>query len=304
MAKSGAFQSLGFAFESTFGTGVAATTFLPYTSAKIDETVNRVLDNTRRANLSKDFQAYITTKETDIDVELPAYPDTLGYLLKSILSTYSKTGTGTVTHTFKLLNGNSPSLTFTQFSGLATRQIPGSIMEELTLKLSAEEMVTVSAKFKGKSTAVVADVSPSYTTTKPFMGFQSVLKFDNVTSTQFVGAEISIKRETKLIYGTSGAGEATAYSTGAMEVTGKLSFMADDEAQANMYRNGSQPAVNLTLTNTDGSVLTIDFGKVDISKASIDNSDTIMVDLEFRGLYNATNGGPVAITLQNSVTTY
>jgi hypothetical protein len=45
--------------------------------------------------------------------------------------------------------------------------------------------------------------------------------------------------------------------------------------------------------------------KVDITKAVVDRSqEFIRVDMEYKALYNTTDGGMTKITLKNGVTTY
>lgn len=306
MAKLSALQHLGLAYETTYGTGIAPTFFFPLNSVKHEDSIKKINDEGRRANLSKVFAVYDSVTSSTLDLELMVYPDAIGYLLKMILGQDTPTGTSpNYTHPFKLVNTLAPSATLSYYNGLAQHQIAGAIMSELSFKVDTESALTASAKFVGQKSTQITTVTPTFTTVNPFMGWQSSLTIGGTNNTNLVGAQINLKREAKLLYGANNSQTPNQYSTGRLDVTGKLTFDVNDEAELALLGTTPDKAIVLTLTQDANTSLAFQFTLPDITKANADTSqEFVRVDLDFTAQYNTTDAGPCLITLKNQVASY
>jgi hypothetical protein len=309
MAKLSALGYLGIAKETTFGTAVAPTVFIPYDSIKNEDEIKKTVDEGRRGVLTKEFAIYNTTRHTKIDVESIAYPDTLGYFLLGILGKDTVTGAANpYTHKFQVLDSNAPSWTLSDYnvvSGTNERRYPGAIIDELDIKFDDDGVLKVSAKFQSKISTLVAKSTPTQTVTKPFMGWMASLQLGGVSNVNMLGGDISIKRANELVFAGNNTQDPTKYITGRIEMSGKLTFDVDDESEWLNYANGTQPALDITFAIDANTSLNIHASKIDISKAVVDRgSEFVRVDMDFKALYNVTDAGLAAITLKNAVASY
>jgi hypothetical protein len=306
MARLSALGHLGLALEATFGTSTAPVVFIPYDSIKVEDSITKVTDEARRAVLTKDFQVYNATREGSVEIDTYMYPEIAGYLLKGILSNYAVTGSAApYTHKFQVLNAMSPSYTLSDYNGISEREYKGGVLEELSFKFDTESAMTMSAKFSSFASNVVTDQTPAFTVTNPFMGFQATLNIDGAQNLNMVGGEVSIKREGKLLFTANNTQDPTKYVTGTIEASGKLTFDIEDESEFMMYRNGTQPSLDILFVRDANTSVEFSFGKVDFSKATIDRSQEFLrVDVEFTALFNATDAGMMTVNLKNATATF
>jgi hypothetical protein len=305
MPKLNQLAYLGFAKETTWGTGVAPTVWYPFDSAKPDNVTNTVVDNGKRGHITKDYAVIPTTKSATIDVEGNLYTNEIGHILNALLTTRATSGTSPYTHVFKA-SETQRSLTFQHFNGSDERQYAGFVIDELTLKGDAEGIVTVSWKAQGKSGSIVANSTPAISSTlSEITGVNCSLTIDAAANTNLFGFEITIKRENKLIFGANATQNPSKAAQGAVEVTGKLTFDVEGNTEYAMYDAQAYKTLVLTLGTSASNSLVVTMTRAFIEKASFDDGDvSLRVDWEVRGTYNATDAGPVAVTLKNTTTTY
>lgn len=305
MTRLSALGYAGLAFETQYGQPVNPVFWIPYEGVKIEDDIRKVEDQARRGVLSKTFRVYNTVQSAKIEFDMDAYPELLGYFFKGILGQGTVTGTGPYTHTFKVVNSLPPSYTIFDYNTITYRQYAGAVLHDLSLKFDTENMLKVSAKFESFASVTTTSQANSDTTTDAFRGFQATLQLGGSPNTNLVGGEISIKRDVKLIYGANNTQNPTKFSAGRIEVTGKLTFDIDDESEWLLYRNGTQPSLQLLFTRDANTTLQFTCSKIDITKAHIDRSQEFLrVDMDFKALYNTTDAGMIQIQLKNSVQSY
>jgi hypothetical protein len=306
MTQLSALQHLGLGFETTFGTKVIPTFWVPVNSCKPTDDIKKINDEGRRANLSKTFQIYDGIKSGKVDIGIDAYPDAIGYFLKALLGQDTVSGTNpNYTHKFTLVNAMAPSTTLSFFNGVAEHAYAGAYITDLGFKFDTEGVMTLDAKYTGMIGTVVTTTTPVYSTVSPFLGYQSSLTLNSVGDTNLVGGEITLKREVKLLYGANSTQQPSKASTGRVSCTGKLTFDIENEAtEYGLFGSADVPIV-LTLAQNANTSIAFQFTTPDITKATIDSSqEFVRVDLEFEAYYNSTDAGPCTITLKNQVASY
>jgi hypothetical protein len=306
MPKLTALGHIGLAFETAYGTPSAPVVWIPYTSVKTEDDIKKVVDDGKRAVLSKDFAVYNATQSGKVDIDFLAYPETLGYFLKAILGQDTVTGVAApYTHTFKVVNTLGTSMTLQNFDGNDERQYAGSVIEEIQLKFDAETAITVTTKFMTQLGKVVTQTEPTFNVSNPFMGYTLAAKLNGVANANVVGGEITIKRETKLLFMAANTKDPSKFSHARIEIDGKLTFDIEDATEYTLFTAGTQVPIDLNFTLDANHSLDVSFGNVDISKATKDETqEFVRVDLSFKSLFNATDAGNTTIVLKNSVATY
>lgn len=299
---------LGVAFETTWGTAPASpTAYLPYKTLKSADEVKQIVDSGKRGNLTKDFASFQGSILGKVDLDMNVFADSIGYLLKGFFGQDTVTGTASpYTHTFKIANSQPPSLTMFDYDGVGERAYSGSAIEELQFKFTVEGDLTASAKMKTKlSTVVAAPHTPTYTTVPMFVGYQAGFTVAGAPNTRLVGGDLALKRSVKMTFGANNSQAPSKSTVGTIEVTGKLDFEIDDYSELNLYLQNTQPTVVLTFTNTT-NVLKFTLTKCNFEKVDgLDRgSETVKVSASIRGLYNATDAGPIQVQLTNGIAAY
>ena len=306
MAKLTALGHIGLGIETTFGTAVAPTFWLPYKTVKAADVIHKVTDDGRRANVTKDYAVYNTTQEGTVEIDGMAYPDALGYFVFAMLGSDAVTGTAVpYTHTLKLLNNLPPTLTLSNYSGVDERQYAGAAINALDIKFdTADKQMDVSAKFNTLLGVVGTTSTPTYSTLSPFLGFQLAPTINSVLNTNVVGGEINYKRTVAMLYTVNDTQAPTKFSSSEIEVTGKLTFDIESATEYDLYTTGTQFPLSLKFTQSANSSATFEFGNVDITKSDLDQSQQYLrVNMEWKALYNTGDAGPSTVTLTNSLAT-
>lgn len=305
MAKLSALQHFGLAFETVFGTKVVPTVWIPVNSVKPEDDVKKINDEGRRANLTKLHQVYDGVTSSKVDISINAYADAIGYFLKAIIGQPVTTGVNpNYTHTFKIVNAMAPSTTLSYYNGAAEHAYGGSMITDVSFKFDSEGILAMDAKYIGQKSAVVTTTVPVYSTVAPFIGHQASLTVGGAANTNLVGGEINIKRDAKLLYGANNSQSPNKASSGRIEMSGKLTFDVEDEAELNLL-GAADTAISLIFTQTANLNVEFKFTVADITKASIDTSqEFVRVDLDFEAIYNATDAGMGQVILKNAVATY
>lgn len=309
MAKLTALGYFGIAKETTYGTSVAPSIFIPYDSIKVEDDIKKSVDEGRRGVLSKEFASYNTTRLSKIDLETLAYPDTIGHLLFGILGKDTVTGAAApYTHKFQILDGAGPSYTLSDYNiiaGTNERRYPGGIIDEVGFKFDDDGNMKVSAKFQSKVSTLTAKSTPTQNVAAPFQGWQSALTLGGTLNADLLGGDVTIKRTNELLFAGNNTQDPTRAIQGRIEISGKLTFDVNDESEYLLFLNGTQQSISVDFNVSANQRLTFLFTKTDINKATVDRGgEYVRVDLDFKALYNVTDAGLCQITLINSVATY
>jgi len=234
--------------------------------------------------------------------------------------------TAPFTSAFSLYNagqGQSPTHTFTHFQGPAastgTRQYPGSCLSDLTLKWDAEsQLFTYDAKALSWP-SVIAGATPTSapTTVAPVASWRGILGIAGPASggtlvKNVTGGEITIKRELEAIFTSQNAQTPYIIQRGKLSVSGKLNFIAVDEAPYLAMINNTQPQLQLILDNGAAGALQNRF-TVDSQQSAYRVADynagkaAVEYAVEFDSIFNTTNVGdsggmsPCKVSLVNAV---
>lgn len=300
---------LGLAKETTWGTGVVATTFYGINKPKFTVKYQDITDLGFRGNASTLQGMYQGTGHTEIDLpDMQFYPDDTGHLLMAMLGVDSISGVGPYTHALTLLNSAlPPSYTLTRFSGLAatSERVTGVNFEEVTLKfVNGSGEFTVAAKGRGKIQDTVAKPAASYSAASIFLPWQAAATIAGGGNARLIDMEVSLKRPVEQVPGMNNSQDMTAANIGPLDVTGKMTFAPVDTTEFAYYTANTQPSVSILFTSGTNT-LTLQMTKCafhDVTEVD-PNSTYFKVAASFRAVANSTDAGtgngPIKITLVN-----
>lgn len=297
---------LGIGKETTFGTAVAPTYYPPFKDVKPEDVIDYIKDQGTRGAMAMTYNVINGVQHSTMDITTDAYPDVLGLFLLAIMGSDTVTGTGPYTHTLKLNRTGQPvSLTHTYYDGTSYRQFAGHMVEEVDLKWAANAALEISLKSQGKVSATTTTVTPTPTSTLPFAGWEFTTTLGGSANLNLVGFDLSLKRKLYVQHSANNSTNPTAIVAGGLEVTGKATFDKADDTELSAFLNNTQPALVLTGTQpTSNYQLTLNMGKCAFLKDPVTAKEVVQGDVEFEGLDNTSNNGPLAITLVNGVATY
>lgn len=297
---------LGVGKESTWGTAVTPTYYVPFKDAKPEDVIDAIKDDGIRGALAATYNIMQGVQHSTMDLSGQVFPDSIGLFLLAALGSDTVTGKGPYTHTFTLnRTGQPPSLTHSRYDGTNMRQFSGHVVEELSFKWADNAALEYSLKSQGKASAIATTTTPSNTTTIPFMGWQFNATLGDSANLNLVGFDISLKRKLYVQHSANNSNQPTTVIALALDVTGKATFDKDDDTELNAFLNNSQPSFVLTGTQPGTNYqLTFNMNKCAFIKDPVTAKEVVQGDVEFEALDNTTNNGPIAITLVNSVESY
>lgn len=309
---------LGVGLETVENTAIAPTAFLPISAPKFAAKPTFAEDTGWRGSMVKSYDQILGVIHGEIDFGGPAYADTIGFLLQSLLPDVAVTGAADpFTTTFAALNsgnGQPKTYTFTHFDGAQTLAYPGAKLSDLSLKYTADGIVEYTAK--GMSLAPVAASAPaaSYSAAKAKAGWQAAVQIGGAarTSNVLLDAQIDLKRNVTVVDGLTGTSTPILVWSGELDVTGKLTFVYDDDTDYQNLINNSQPALSIVLstgagTNAGDTKIGLQMTKCAYTDGSSDaGADYMKFGVSFTARANTTDVGasagfsPIKATLINA----
>lgn len=244
---------LGIAKEVTRGTVEAPTDFIPVMkdSLKPVDIVDPLYDTGLRGSNALNYNYIQGRTRSTVDFGGAVFADTVGYAIAGVLGSVATVGASApYTHTISLFNSLASggdvqpiSYTLTDFYAVDVRSYPGCQFSDFSLKFNADGMLEYDAKSTGWQSQTVADPTPSFSALLPTPVWRgTVLIAGSAVSTAMTG-NIDMKRPATPIYGISNTQNPYQVFLGPLEVTGKVTFVMDNDSQLLNFLNNSQPAL-------------------------------------------------------------
>ena len=311
---------LGIAKEVTPATPVAAANFIPISkdAFKPTDIIAPLYDTGLRGSMVENYNYIQGRRHTEIDVAGPVFADTVGYWLGGILGSVATTGSSApYTHVISLKNATSgdaqpTSFTLTDYYVAGNRYYPGCKVTEFTFNFNSEGMLEYTAKLMGHPTQTTAAVAPSFSAVTPTAVWRGSVSVGGVTIGYTTEGSITMTRKAEAIFGIDTTQGPYEIFLGALDVTGSLTFVMENDDQLTNFLNNTQPALVFTWTQGAGASATevsATLTKGAYTTASIDRSgDHVAITVELSGIGNTTDAGstggfaPIKWTLENAIT--
>jgi hypothetical protein len=210
-------------------------------------------------------------------------------------------------------DGQPPSYSWTDNQGgLQARRIAGTVVNELTLKFDAAGLMNFDAKMTGFASTTQSAPTSSYTTVVPIPNWIGAVTIGGASNVAIQNFELALKRKSVEAIFTLGAQDPYQIHVGGLEVTTKMTLVAQDESRILSYLNDTQEAVVATFTQNASQSLAFQMTQHYHDDAKVTRGKSyIEVETTGRAMANATDatgtggGGlsPVLATLKNALPT-
>jgi hypothetical protein len=311
---------LGIAKEATRGTAVAPTDFIPVMkdALKPVDIVDPLYDTGLRGSNVLNYNYIPGRTRSTVDFGGAVFADTVGYAIAGVLGSVATTGVSApYTHTISLFNSLTSggdvqpiSYTLTDFYAVDVRSYPGCQFSDFSLKFNADGMLEYDAKSTGFQSETVSDPTPTFSTVLPTPVWRGTVSIGGSAVSTAMTGNIDMKRPATPIYGISNTQDPYQVFLGPLEVTGKITFVMDSDAELLNFLNNSQPAlvfnwaygagasaVQIQATLTKGAYTT---GVIERGE------DFVQVSVDINAQSNTTDAGssggfsPIKWVLQNA----
>jgi hypothetical protein len=311
---------LGIAKEATKGTVVAPTDFIPVTkdSLKPVDIVDPLYDTGLRGSNVVNY-AYIQGRtRSTVDFGGAVFADTIGYSIAGLLGSVATTGASApYTHTISLKNSltaaadDQPiSYTLTDFYAASNRSYPGCQFSDFSLRFNADGLLEYDAKSTGWASSTQAATSPTFSTILPTPVWRGTVSIGGSSVSNAMTGNIDMKRNVTPVYGISDTQNPYSVFLGPIEVTGKITFIMENDTELTRYLNNTQPAIVLNWAYGAGATavqIQATISKGAYTSAVIERGeDFVQVTVDLNGQGNTTDAGstggfaPIKWVLQNA----
>jgi hypothetical protein len=311
---------LGIAKEVTKGTIVAPTDFIPVSkdSIKPVDVVDPLYDTGLRGSNVVNYAYLQGRTRSTFDFGGAVFADTVGYGLAGLLGSVATTGASApYTHTISLKNSltsgadDQPiSYTLTDFYAADVRSYPGCQFSDFSLKFNADGMLEYDTKTTGWASSAVSDPTPTFSTLLPTVVWRGAVSIGGATVSNAMTGNIDMTRSVTPVYGISNTQNPYQVFLGPLEVTGKITFIMEDDTELTRFLNNTQPAIVLNWAYGAGASavqIQATISKGAYTAAVIERGDDyVQVSIDLNGQSTTTDAGstggfaPIKWVLQNA----
>jgi hypothetical protein len=311
---------LGIAKEVTKGTIVAPTDFIPVAkdSIKPVDVVDALYDTGLRGSNVVNYNYLQGRTRSTFDFGGAVFADTVGYAIAGLLGSVATTGSSApFTHTISLKNSlvsgadDQPiSYTLTDFYAADVRSYPGCQFSDFSLKFNADGMLEYDTKTTGWQSSAVSDPTPTFSTLLPTQVWRGTVSIGGTAVSNAMTGNIDMTRSVSPVYGISNTQNPYNIFLGPLEVTGKITFIMENDDELTRFLNNTQPAIVLNWAYGSGAgavQLQATITKGAYTAAVIERGeDFVQVSIDLNGQGNTTDAGstggfaPIKWVLQNA----
>jgi hypothetical protein len=198
----------------------------------------------------------------------------------------------------------------TDFYAADVRSYPGCQFSDFSLKFNADGMLEYDTKTTGWASTAVADPTPTFSTVLPTQVWRGTVSIGGSAVSDAMTGNIDMTRSVTPVYGISDTQNPYQVFLGPLEVTGKITFIMEDDTELTRYLNNSQPAIVLNWAYGAGAAavqIQATITKGAYTAAVIERGeDYVQVSIDLNGQGNTTDAGstggfaPIKWVLQNA----
>jgi len=296
---------IGIAKEVTKGTAVAPVDFIPVMAGSLKPVniIDPLYDDGLRGSMVKNYNYIPGRTRSTFDFSGAAFPDTIGYPIAGVLGSVATTGASApYTHTISLLNQSAVgtdaqpiSYTLTDFSAVDVRAYPGIQFHDFSLKFNADGLLEYDAKATGWLSATASTPTPSFSAVLPQPVWTGTVSVAGSAIATAMTGTIDMKRPVTPIYGIASTQNPYQVFLGALETTGKIDFVMNNNSQLVNFLTNTHPALVLTWASGAGATavqIQATITKGAYIAAAIDRSkDFVDISIDLNAQGNTTDAG-------------
>lgn len=243
---------VGLAKETTPGTPVAATAFIPATTIASEDVRNYVPDQAMRGSAVDSYNQVPTQGWGTFSFDGPGFMDTLGYIFKGLFGAEDLSGAGPYVHTFAVLNSGTfqaPTYTLVDYNGFEARRFPFGVFNSCQLTFGADGLLTHSTQAQTQASSSTTKPSQSFSAKTATAAYQTSVTIGGSATTLIENAQVTIARPTTPIIALNNSTSPTSIWGGPVSVTYSLTAIYTDDTFLTPMLNGTSTSIELSLTN-------------------------------------------------------
>lgn len=296
----GRLGTVGLAVESTRGTPVNPTYWLPNVTVSFFDRTETAREEQGLGVLADSDSLYVTMRMGEGEIESQLYDQALGYILTSLLGAVpSSSGVNPYTHAFTLTNANQQkSLSIYWKDPNTSIMFPLAVVDSLEVTVEPNGIVEYTVGFKSKGSRDWTSQTPSFTTLGSkflhqhleFKLAANIAGIAAATKLSLKGLELTISRNTVFdsVMGTVEPEDILAQQT---SVEGNITLNNEDTTYRDYMINGTYRAMEIKFNRSASSSLTLQLPRVDFTEWEPDYSlnEISKQTINFKGNYDAAN---------------
>lgn len=277
----GRLGALGIAVESSRGTPVAPTYWLPRVSMSFFDRTTVQREEQGLGKVADSDSLFVTMRSGEGDVEAQLYDIGLGYILTSLLGDVpSSSGGNPYTHTYTFSNSNQQkSLSLYWQDPNLSLMFPLAVVESLTISVEPGGMVEYTMSFRSKAAKDWARLTPTYATLgNKFLHQHTQFRLADTVGALSAASALNLKSlELTLARNSAfdeviGTAEPVDVLGQQFSVEGSLELNNEDNTYRGYMLNGTYKAAELQLFRSSSSSMTLQFPRVDFTQWEPDYS--------------------------------
>lgn len=313
--------SVGIGKESSRGTAVAASFWIPKTDVAVDDRINFAIEDVSIGVIEDAIDQDVTGKFSEITVGGNVYEKSFGLILLATFGTETSqtlVETGVYDHLFNVAatsQHTSLTVAVADPNGGTGLRYALCMVDQLELSFEINNYLKYQVDMRGNANTATANTA-SFTAENLFRPQDGTVKLATNLAGLNAASAIAIKKgsltikknlEDDFIIGNVVAADRLNKE---FSVEGMLELIYDDRAMVDTYMLADlAQAMRIDFENTStligatkGPKLTIDMAKVKMQEVSrkIDNSGIIMQTVKFKAYYSISDTSMIKATLRNT----
>jgi hypothetical protein len=293
---------------------VGPTDYIPVTSIDVEDMYDDLEDKGFRGSAVETYNMVQGPAHSEITIAGDAFADTVGYWLAGVLGATDFTGGTPNTHAFSVKNtadGQPTSFSIYDYDVVNTRVYPSQKVNSVALTFNGDGLLTYSTKLIGMASGIVSTPTPSYSTLVPVAVWTGQATIGGTIVPTLISGDMTISRPVTPIQTLDTTQHPYRVFAGQVSVTGKLTFVMEDDTQLLNMINNSQPSLDILFsTGTGANLQQI---QLHCTKAAYTSAkpargqDYVQVDVNYTGIATTTDAttagtgfSPVKVTLKNT----
>lgn len=308
---------LGLARETTRGTAVSPSIWVPYAGMSFFDRIEQAREEQGQGKIADSDSAYVTMQFGEGELESQLYDKALGLILTSLMGAAPSTaGSDPYTHTFTLSNTNQPaSLSLYWEDPDRNYLFPLSVVDSFQMVVEPSGIVQYTVGFKSKRARQWTAQTENFTSLgNKFLHQHLEFRLAANVGALAAASKLSLKRLELNINRNAnhdpviGTVEPEDILSNQFSVSGSLQLNLEDDTYRNYMLDGTYRAMEVLLNRSAGSSLKFQFPRMDFSEWEPDYTlnQIATQTIQFKGNYDQANGLDIISTceLVNSQVSY
>ena len=315
--------AVGIGIESTKGTKVAATYWVPVEGYSLDDKVEYVKNESAMGHIAEFNDGDITKLWCEGDYEGKIFLNSVGAELTALFgqspTSAQRASSGVYDHTYALKNDNNhKALTVCYEDAIQEVSFPFGMVNTWSLEVGTDDYIKRSVSFVGKKSSSSTH-TPAFTNEVEFIPSHVSCKLastqaglDAASAINVTAFNLEVNKNAEALY-VVGSNEPNEIINKQFNVTGSIELYFESTTYRDYVFGNTHRAIRIDMTDTATNLGSSHNPQLyfDINEAvfeeferSWDANDPLTQTLNFEGVYSIADGAIMSARLTNTITSY